>query len=104
MSTLTYKVEKMYVLPDAGSLKGFVDISVNDELVIRGCRVLEGKKGIFISMPQEQGKDNRWYDQVLLKNAEAYERLSTVILEHYNKARLAGVRIPATLTTHSGKV
>lgn len=90
MSKLTYKVEKMYVLPEAGALKGFVDVSVNDELVIRGCRIVEGKKGIFISMPQEQGKDNKWYDQVVLRSAEAFEALSTAVMEHYNRQRLAG--------------
>ena len=80
---ITFKVEKMFRLPDAGSLKAFCDISVNDALVIRGVRVLEGKKGLFVSMPKEQGKDNKFYDQVLCATAEVFENLSNVVIEHY---------------------
>ena len=52
MSSVTFNVEKMYRLPDAGGLKAFADVSVNDVLVIRGVRLVEGKKGLFVSMPQ----------------------------------------------------
>ena len=86
MAKLTFKVEKMYRLPDAGNLKAFADISVNDALVIRGTRILEGKKGLFVSMPQEQGKDNRWYDQVVLKSAEAFNDFSDAVIGHYKAA------------------
>ena len=89
MSKVTFKVEKMYRLPDAGSLKAFADVSVNDVLTIRGIRVLEGKKGMFVSMPQEQGKDNRWYDQVVCRSAEVYESLSQTVLEHLLEPALA---------------
>jgi stage V sporulation protein G len=83
MTKLTFTVEKMYRLPDAGNLKAFADIAVNDALVIKGVRILDGKKGLFVSMPQEQGKDNRWYDQVVFKSAEVYDAFSTVVIEHY---------------------
>ena len=85
MNQITFTVEKMYRLPDAGSLKAFADVSINDAIVIKGVRVLEGKKGLFVSMPQEQGKDNKWYDQVVCKNASTYEDFSTVVVNHYQK-------------------
>ncbi len=83
-SSITFNVEKMYRLPDAGNLKAFADVCVNDTLVIRGIRLLDGKKGLFISMPQEQGKDNRWYDQVVCRSAAVYENLSQKVVEHYH--------------------
>lgn len=86
MQEIKFKVEKMYRLPDAGNLKAFADVSVNDALVIKGVRVIEGKKGVFVSMPQEQGKDNRWYDQVVCKSTEIYEGLTDVVIEHYQTA------------------
>ena len=86
MSAITFKVEKMFCLPDAGKLKAFADISVNEALVIRGVRILEGKKGLFVSMPQEQGKDNKWYDQVVCKSASVYESLSSTVVDHYAQA------------------
>ena len=83
-SSITFNVEKMYRLPDAGNLKAFADVCVNDTLVIRGIRLLDGKKRLFISMPQEQGKDNRWYDQVVCRSAAVYENLSQKVVEHYH--------------------
>jgi DNA-binding cell septation regulator SpoVG len=85
MEKLTFKVEKMYRLPDAGGLKVFFDMSINDVMVIRGCRIVEGKKGKFISMPQEQGKDSKWYDQCIIKSTEVYEDFCTVALKHYEE-------------------
>ena len=84
MNNLTFKVEKMFRLPDAGGLKAFADVSINEAVIVRGVRVLEGKKGLFVSMPQEQGKDNKWYDQVVCKTAEAYENFAQVVIEHYS--------------------
>ena len=83
--SLTFHVEKMYRLPDVGNLKAFADVAVNDALVIRGVRLLEGKKGFFVSMPQEQGKDNRWYDQVVCRSVAVYQDLSDKVMEHYRK-------------------
>ena len=85
MNTVTFTVEKMFRLPDAGGLKAFADISVNEALIIRGVRVLEGKKGLFVSMPQEQGKDNRWYDQFVCRNADIYQQLAETVLDHYRE-------------------
>jgi stage V sporulation protein G len=83
MQDLIFKVEKMFKLTDAGGLKAFVDVSINNSLVIKGVRVVEGRKGIFVSMPKEKGKDDRWYDQVVCKSAGVYDELSRHVLEHY---------------------
>jgi stage V sporulation protein G len=85
MNQITFVVEKMYRLPDAGSLKAFADIAMNDAIVIRGVRVMEGKKGLFVSMPTEQGKDNKWYDQVVCKTASVFEAFSSAVVNHYRK-------------------
>jgi stage V sporulation protein G len=80
-----FVVEKIYRLPDAGSLKAFADVCYDGVLVIRGCRVLEGKKGLFVSLPQEQGKDNKWYDQVVLRSSVAYEAFTNAVLQEYGQ-------------------
>jgi DNA-binding cell septation regulator SpoVG len=87
LSKLSFSVEKMFILPECGSLQAFCDVSVNNELVIRGVCVSKNKKGLFISMPREQGKDQKWYDQVICKKADTYERIAKVVLGHYNKQK-----------------
>lgn len=80
---MRYTVDKMFILPDAGSLKAFCDVAVEDVLVIKGVRILMGKRGAFVSMPQEQGKDNKWYDQVVFKTASEYEQFAAAVLDYY---------------------
>jgi stage V sporulation protein G len=84
---LNYSVSKMFILPDAGALKGFADLVVGDELTIKGLRIIEGKKGLFVTMPREQGKDSKWYDQVVCNSAETFDHITDVVLEHYNKQK-----------------
>jgi len=38
-----------------------VDIRHRD-YIVKGLRVVEGSKGLFLSMPQEKAKDGKWYD------------------------------------------
>lgn len=83
MGALKFSVEKMFRLPDAGALKAFADVSVNDAIVIRGIRVMDGKKGLFVGLPREQGKDNKWYDLVSCRSSDVYGELSTMVLDHY---------------------
>ncbi|MBF0593709.1 MAG: septation protein SpoVG family protein [Candidatus Omnitrophica bacterium] len=81
--SLKFKVAKMFCLPEAGNLKAFADVSVNDALVIKGLRVIEGKKGLFVSMPREQGKDSKWYDQVSCTSADIFDDISSKVLLEY---------------------
>ena len=81
---MKFTVEKMFRLPDAGNLLAFADVCCDDVLTIRGVRVLKGKKGLFVSLPQEQGKDNKWYDQVVCESVDVYEDLSRVVINEYN--------------------
>lgn len=79
------RVEKMFKLSDAGLLRAFADVVINEYVVIRGVRIMEGKKGLFVGLPREQGKDNKWYDTVTCMSAQAYEDISNAVIEHYNK-------------------
>lgn len=83
MSGITFEVEKMFRLPQAGHLKAFADVSINKAVIIRGVRVMEGKKGFFVSLPREQGKDSKWYDQVSCCSTEIYDDLAARVLAHY---------------------
>ena len=46
-------------------------------------RLLASKKGLLVCMPQEQGKDNKWYDQVICKEASVFDALSKVVMDFY---------------------
>lgn len=90
MNGITFKVEKMYLLPNADSLKAFCDVSINDVIVIRGVRLIKGKRGLFVSMPQERGADKRWHDQVVCKTASIYDAFVMAVMNHYHTVDSAG--------------
>ena len=62
------EVITVHRLEGTGNLKAFVDIRIGGALVIKGCTVMEGKKGMFASMPRRLGKDGRWADVVVVSD------------------------------------
>jgi stage V sporulation protein G len=77
------KVIKIHRLHQEGNLKAFVDLGINDALLIKGIRVVQGKKGLFVAMPTEQGKDEKWYERVRCLNQETRFLISQKVLEAY---------------------
>ena len=81
--TKQIEVVRLNRLNGDGALKAFCDISLFDTLVIRGFRVVNGKKGIFVGMPQERGKDGQWYSTVHLLNRDVKGAIESTVLEAY---------------------
>jgi stage V sporulation protein G len=79
---LSFKIIKIHRLSE-GRLKAFVDLGVNDAILIKGIRIVDGQKGLFVCMPQEQGKNERWYEKVRCLNKEVRTRISHKVLEAY---------------------
>lgn len=69
---------------EESKLKAFVDVAIG-EFIIRGLRIVQGQKGLYIAMPQEKGKDGRWYNCFYTKNPEARSALSEIVLTAYQE-------------------
>ena len=80
-------VKRMIVFDGEGSLKAFCDLAVGELFLIRGLRVVEGKNGLFVTMPRQQGKDAKWYDSVSAVTKKAQEAVQEVVLEAYQKTK-----------------
>jgi stage V sporulation protein G len=83
-ATLDVKIIKMHRLAQDSRVKAFVDLSVNDALLIKGLRIVQGKKGLFVSMPTEQGKNERWYERVRCMNQNVRSLIADKVLEAYS--------------------
>lgn len=79
------KVERLRRFEGKGNLKAFVDISFDSGFVIKGLRIVEGKKGLFLGMPRQAGKDGQWYNIAYPTTKEMRQRLSEIILSAYNE-------------------
>ena len=80
---LKLAVTRLHKLDGSGATKAFCDISVLDSLVINGLRIIEGEKGLFVSMPREEGKDGKWYNTVIPLKREVKDAIERVVLEAY---------------------
>ncbi|MFH1578210.1 MAG: SpoVG family protein [Candidatus Omnitrophota bacterium] len=65
-------------------LKAFVDVAIG-EFIIKGLRIVQGRKGLYLAMPQEQGKDGRWYNSFYPKSAQARQILTELVLNAYQQ-------------------
>jgi len=80
---MNIKIARIHKLEGDGNLKAFVDVTIDDSFMIKGIRIVQGKKDLFVSMPKEKGKDGRWYE--ILHPLTPYFRdyLSSTILDAY---------------------
>ncbi len=78
------KVVRLHRLGGDSKTKAFVDIAIG-EYLIKGLRVVQGQKGPFMALPQEKGKDGKWYNAFLPVTKEARENLANIVLAAYNE-------------------
>lgn len=76
-------VKRMNRFDGQGAAKAFCDVAIGEAFLVKGIKVVEGKKGLFVSMPREQGKDGNWYDTVVPLTKEARQRVSEIVLGAY---------------------
>ena len=71
------------------NLRAFADIEINGSLLIKGLPVMQGKKGLFVSMPRQKGKDNRWYETVKALTPETKKQIVFVVMSAYEAKEIA---------------
>ncbi len=84
VETLNVKVIKIHRLQNDSRVKAFVDLGINDALLIKGVRIVKGKKGLFVSMPVTQGKNERWYERVRCLNQDVRSLIAKKVLDAYS--------------------
>ena len=84
IDTLDVKIIKIHRLARGSPVKAFVDLGINDALLIKGVRIVQGKKRLFVSMPIEQGKNERWYERVRCMNQSIRSLIAEKVLEAYS--------------------
>lgn len=80
------KIYRMNKIQSSSTSKtlAFFDIQLDNEIIIKGFRIINGSKGLFISAPDEKGKDGKFHETVILPK-EMKADLEKIALEEYNK-------------------
>ncbi len=77
------EVLKMHRLDGDSSLKAYADVTFGDAFIVKGLRVVEGKNGLFVSMPSRKAKNGKWYDTAYPLTKEFRQLLNEIVLETY---------------------
>lgn len=85
-------VKRMNRFEGEGNARAFCDVAIAEAFLVKGIKVVEGKKGLFVSMPQEKGKDGQWYGTVIPLSKEAHQQISEVVLKAYRSGADFGLQ------------
>ena len=84
MKTMEVEVTDVRKMAGDGKCKAVADVKIGDGLVIKGFYVMQGKAGIFVSLPRKAAKDGRWFD--ILEVDETLKRaIEDKVLESYDR-------------------
>jgi stage V sporulation protein G len=75
-------------LQDEEVLKAFVSITLDDEFVVRGLKVIQGAEGRFVAMPARKKKDGSFQDIAHPINRATRSYLEKVVLSAYDQELL----------------
>ena len=65
--------------------RAFVDLSLDDTLVIKGLTLVEGKDGLFLTFPSTKGKYEKYYNSVYSLDKEWKKLLQDACVKKYNE-------------------
>ncbi len=69
-------------------LRAVASITIDECFVVHDIKVIEGKDGLFISMPSRKTPDGEFKDIVHPINTETREMIKSAVLEAYEKAKV----------------
>lgn len=79
-------ITQVKVVPTRGDkLKGFASIVLNDVFLVGDIKIIEGSRGLFLSMPSKKRKDGSYRDIAHPLNQETRELMEQVILDKYQE-------------------
>jgi stage V sporulation protein G len=68
-----------------GGTKAFAGVAVDDLAAIRGVRVVDSEKGLFVSMPQSQSADGEYHDIAFPLTADLRKEITAAVLDEYER-------------------
>ena len=76
---------KVYPAQDGGRLKAYATIVFDNSFIIRDLKIIEGNKGLFVSMPSRRRKDGSFRDIVHPLNSEMRQEIEDSIIKAFNE-------------------
>lgn len=74
------------LMPGEGSAKATASANLDDCFAVKNIRVVEGKNGLFVSMPSYKGTDGEYHDLCFPTTPELRKQLNGAVAEAYKQA------------------
>lgn len=78
---------RVYPAKDSGKLKAYATIVFDNDFIVRDLKVIEGEKGLFVSMPSRRRKDGTFRDIVHPLNSQTRKMIEDTIVAEYKKVQ-----------------
>ena len=72
--------------PGEGNVKAIASANLDDCFAVKNIRVIEGKNGLFVSMPSYKGADGEYHDLCFPTTPEMRKQLNAAVAEAYKQA------------------
>jgi stage V sporulation protein G len=86
---LHYDVKIQSIRPE-GTLRATATVNINDAFAIRGIKLMEGSKGLFVSMPSYKAGNGEYKDICFPCTAEARKEFDKAVVGAYELALTQG--------------
>ena len=84
-SGLHYDVKIQSIRPE-GTLRATATVNINDAFAIRGVKLMEGSKGLFVSMPSYKAGNGEYKDICFPCTAESRKEFDHAVFGAYEQA------------------
>ncbi len=82
---------KVFPAKDDGRLKAYATIVFDNAFIVRDLKVIEGHKGLFVSMPSRKRKDGSFRDIAHPVNPDMRKSIENRVIEEYNRVILLDI-------------
>jgi len=72
-------------LVEKDSLRGLATVKAHDSFFLTGLRVVDGKKGLFVSMPNRKTQAGEYQDIYFPASKAVRDELQALVLDAYKK-------------------
>lgn len=76
---------KVYLAKESGRLKAYATVVFDDAFIVRDLKIIEGHKGLFVSMPSRRRKDGTFRDVAHPLNSDMRQSLEETILKAFEE-------------------
>lgn len=88
-SSLHYNVKIQSIRPE-GTLRATATVNINDAFAIRGIKLMEGSKGLFVSMPSYKAGNGEYKDICFPCTSESRKEFDKAVIGAYEQALAQG--------------